>query len=467
LLGFLIFPLAVFALAPPALAQSVTVTESFRTNTLTSSWTLSGTTSNVPDADLACLTVAGGTRPCSATTPSYNDASGQGWLRLSPAKNGTAADAILNASFPLAQGFDLTFTYATYGSTTAKPADGFSVFLIDPSAPNAGTGGVYGGALGYCQVKGGVIGIGIDEYGNFPNTTVGVCGTGPGFQQSNISVRAGAAAATPWSYLGGTGVIATTDLMTDGGWTYPALQPCATAACQRTGKTIRVRLYPDPVCGTGEYRIVVKSLSDTTIDVNLCVTAANLGITNPDMNVQLGFGSSTGSYTAYHEIRDVTVDSLTAVVPDLSPALTINSALRVNTPTTVTLKITNNNNAASTNGQVDVVLPPGITLINPPAVAGYACSATATGFRCTLPGMAAGGSVNLPFQINAPASVSGVTITAVITGVTAEVNTANNSANLILSTGTGTAAIPALNQLALAALALLLAAGALRMRRKT
>jgi uncharacterized repeat protein (TIGR01451 family) len=292
-------------IAPPALA----VTEAFTGNTLVNTWTLTANSTSS-----ACLTVAGGTRPCPASAPDYNDADGEGWLRLTTNANTQSARALLAAQFPLSQGFDLIFTYATYGTTPAtSAADGIAVFLVDASVPGAGTGGGTGGTLGYHNVAGGVLGIGLDEYGNFTDPTFFT--DGPGRQQSNISVRAGQNAPVPWSYLGGTS-LAPADLLTDSAWVYPATQPCASGeACQRTGKTMRVSFYPDTTCpGPNEYRILVESISDNAIDFNHCVSATDLGITDPNMNVSLGFSSGTGGSRAYHEIRMVDATSVADLV---------------------------------------------------------------------------------------------------------------------------------------------------------
>jgi uncharacterized repeat protein (TIGR01451 family) len=302
--------------APPALAQ---VAETFQDNTLSTPWTLDGS---------ACLTATGGALSCDTDTvaPNYQDVDGEGWLRLTTGTTWKNGRVILNEPFPLANGFDLTFTYAMYGGGGAPgyahrgAADGISVFLFDPEVTGAGSGGVPGGALGYCGTAGAILGIGLDAFGNFPNPNNprGGCGdTGPGQQRSNISVRAGALATSPWAYLTGTNRIDQSTLVTDSAWSGASIDPTdlcpLDGTCERTGKQIHISFYPDSGCGENQYRILVESitndttianLNDTTI-ANLCIQQSNLG-TLPD-EVELGLAASTGNNFQYQEIRDVDI----------------------------------------------------------------------------------------------------------------------------------------------------------------
>jgi uncharacterized repeat protein (TIGR01451 family) len=288
------------------LAQAV---ETFRTNTLPAVWSLDGD---------ACLTATGGTSSCSTIAPNYQDVDGKGWLRLTVStaerQNGRA---LLTKPFTLASGFDLTFTYAMYGGggDARGPADGISVFLFDPYVPGAGTGGVEGGALGYCGTAGAILGIGLDAFGNFTNPGNRIVGSacnwsGPGQQRSNISVRAGALATPPWNYLTGTGTIPQTTLLTDSAWSNTSIAAgvCPLdASCERTGQQIHISFYPDSMCGADDYRILVESITDSnsTTIANLCVAQSELGPLPKD--VELGFAASTATNYQYQEIRDVDI----------------------------------------------------------------------------------------------------------------------------------------------------------------
>ena len=197
--------------------------------------TLTGATSSYRWLSLggACLT-AGTYASGSSTIPGCNghptyagttqvggvsgrlpDPVGQGALRLtngdtvrdgrnSAEQTGTV---VSDFTFPSSQGLQVTFTSVTYGgngyggtTTTLGPgADGLAFFLMDGARPASDGEGAYGGSLGYsCSnnkysadgVRGGYIGLGIDEFGNFSNTD-DTTATGPGFRPRSIVLRGG------------------------------------------------------------------------------------------------------------------------------------------------------------------------------------------------------------------------------------------------------------------------------------
>ena len=82
---------------------------------------------------------------------------------------------------------------------------------------------------------------------------------------------------------------------------------------------------------------------------------------------------------------------------------------------------------ASTGGQVDVTLSPGLA-VSGAVPAG--CTATATGFSCTLGPLNPEDSVSFDFHAVAAAEVKDASITAVVSNVPDEINTANNTATL-------------------------------------
>ncbi len=159
----------------------------------------------------ACLTA--GSNAVSATSKNYNaggnsnipgcnygtpDASGSGALRLTPSQNSQHGAIVSSATMPTNQGLQVTFTTYTYGGdsggTAGQGADGISFFLQDGSygtAVGSSTNlGSWGGSLAYsCSntnsnytgLTGGYLGLGIDEYGNFlnssDNTATGILNT--------------------------------------------------------------------------------------------------------------------------------------------------------------------------------------------------------------------------------------------------------------------------------------------------
>jgi type IV pilus assembly protein PilY1 len=175
------------------------------------------------------------------------DPIGQGALRLTngdTALDGSNGDwesgaVIWNANqadgtpgFPTNQGVQVSWTSVTYGGDglsgyadgswrtpkdsngkgTGTGADGMSFYLMDAGTkahPIAGTVGAFGGSLGYsCSnlpqnstvdgVNAAYLGIGIDAYGNFSNSSDNT-NTGSGFKAGRISVRG--AGSTNWNWL--------------------------------------------------------------------------------------------------------------------------------------------------------------------------------------------------------------------------------------------------------------------------
>jgi type IV pilus assembly protein PilY1 len=165
----------------------------------------------------ACLTAGDGTGsipPCIGL-PYYGsqaqvggnggklpDTPGSGALRFtngSPGGYNQAGGIISNFTFPTGAGLQVTFNTVTYrgdsGGTGKDGADGISFFLMDGSLPPYDTG-AFGGSLGYtCSntnndstkradgttrgydgLRGGYLGLGIDEFGNFLNGTTNTLG---------------------------------------------------------------------------------------------------------------------------------------------------------------------------------------------------------------------------------------------------------------------------------------------------
>ncbi|XLM19808.1 hypothetical protein MKD33_14430, partial [Chromobacterium piscinae] len=132
---------------------------------------------------------------------SMPDSSGNGALRLTNSANSQSGAIIYNSLFPSTSGLQATFTTYTYGGDSGgsarNGADGMSFFLLT-AIPNAV--GSFGGSLGYsCSnvnspyngIIGGFLGLGMDEYGNFPNGGYynDNTSTGPGAKPQNISLR--------------------------------------------------------------------------------------------------------------------------------------------------------------------------------------------------------------------------------------------------------------------------------------
>jgi LPXTG-site transpeptidase (sortase) family protein len=237
-------------------------------------------------------------------TSSDEDPTDQGWLRLTSSANDQKGSAIYNTAFDSSEGFNISFSYATWGGSTVG-ADGFSVFLIDGSVTDPTTG-FWGGALGYAAALGnpgvtkGYIGIGFDEFGVFANNSVFNGGFGSSFYPG-ITVR-------------GPG-----NLTDPGG--FPFLTHYSSTNIPTTDRDNYIRvtiiMTAAPVnIGDPNQKLTVYFGGDKVIDA---YEISNTTYPMPS-TFKIGFSGATGSGTNNHEIRDLNVSGLnpTALTPSSS-----------------------------------------------------------------------------------------------------------------------------------------------------
>ena len=229
------------------------------------------------------------------------DPDGNGWLRLTDDVTNQASFVYYNNSIPTDKVLVAEFDFVTW-STTSSVADGFVLAIFDADAtPDAGA---YGGSLGYAQrtnedgLAGGIAGFGFDEFGNFSNDTEGREG-GPGQVQNAVVLRGSQGDNRQDGYEYQTG----TDSLTDFSTTSATSRDDATIHRARitipTDKRVSVEWKPEDGSWT------------TLIDQYQCT------LTCP-ASVKIGFTAGTGSVTAYHEIRNL---SVRAHVPEPGTAL--------------------------------------------------------------------------------------------------------------------------------------------------
>ncbi|MBM9460130.1 sortase [Nocardioides sp. zg-536] len=161
--------------AAPPTGGSTIVTETFTGATVADpAWTVQGRT---------CLTGATDDPPAGAASiPTCADArvgdvpeiGTPGYLQLTDERLQTAGSVLYNRPVPASAGVSITFDQFQYGGTGA---DGIGFFLVDGATDLTATGAP-GGSLGYAQrrvgsgafepgVDGGLLGVGLDAYGNY------------------------------------------------------------------------------------------------------------------------------------------------------------------------------------------------------------------------------------------------------------------------------------------------------------
>lgn len=136
--------------------------------------------------------------------PQIVTVSGDGRLRMTQAVGNQATAATLQRLLPAADNYVVVeFDYFAYGGSGA---DGVAIVLSDATVtPRAGS---FGGALGYAQrddgtagFAGGWLGMGLDEYGNFPVAGEGKQGGVSALVLDNVSIRGSGVGSTGYRYL--------------------------------------------------------------------------------------------------------------------------------------------------------------------------------------------------------------------------------------------------------------------------
>ena len=242
-------------------------------------------------------------------------------LRLTDTQNNEATFAQLKRTFPAAGNrVVLEFDYLSYGGSGA---DGVAVTFSDATVSST-TGG-FGGSLGYAQntsaglsgFGGGWLGIGLDEYGNYPCTNEGRTGypagwsdpvlgvvtpcTGSGGGNHYVAIRGSGSGTTGYNLLANTGLIAAT-------------APAGGAA----GATpYRYRITLDHSDGVHAYVTVERDItgtgtSYTTLVPKFDAKASSVQAAVP-ANWLISFTGSTGGATNNHEFKRVEVCANTIV----------------------------------------------------------------------------------------------------------------------------------------------------------
>lgn len=240
-----------------------------------------------------------------------NVGGGDNRLRLTDTNNNEATFAQFKRTFPGAGNkVVLEIDYFAYGGTGA---DGIAVTFSD--ATISSTTGGFGGSLGYAQngtnagFGGGWLGIGLDEYGNYPNPTESRNGypagwTAPfpanwvaGFYKTNVAVRGSGSAQTGYYLLANTGVLAT---------------PVAPASGAAGATPYRYRITLDHSDNVHAYVTVERDTtatgaSYTTLVPTFDVKGTNSGQAAVPANWLVSFTGSTGGSTNNHEFKQVKI----------------------------------------------------------------------------------------------------------------------------------------------------------------
>ena len=273
----------------------------------------------------ACLTA--GPEACTNTQDSeeiQGVGDGKGYLQLTDNSAGKSGAVLYNQAIPSRHGLDITFTEYMYHTSSQggygdNGADGMSFFLTDGAATLSKPGAA-GAGLGYASkdddvsngrddkeegIVQGVLGIGLDMFGNFSkehdgNREVGgeSCPAQSGGTGDSVTLRGAGAVNNEGKWMDGYCRLATqsnaglkTDAATD-------------SAEDANGKTVRIRI--SPLEEGQEYQTVTVWIGDSqvlqyTLQYKLPTT------------IKFGFSASTGGNHQVHLVRGLTAYSVNAV----------------------------------------------------------------------------------------------------------------------------------------------------------
>ncbi|MFG1886138.1 fibronectin type III domain-containing protein [Micromonospora sp. NPDC049102] len=417
----------------------------------------------------ACLSAAGNstTGPLLSCTTS-TDPQGAGKLRLTPATINRQGGVFSAVSVPTSQGLHLTFNTYQYGGSTPG-ADGlaFALAAVDPANPRSpSTLGQSGGSLGYSAAFNGVsaglsngyLGIGLDVFGNFSNSTYQGTGcTNPPY----ISTTGGRVPGQVVIRGPGRNSVGYCAINSSAGSTSaPAL---ALRASTRAASVVPVEVVINTTASpyttdtgittpAGQYRVRFTPVggSARTLEGPLPVVSPSLYPSPTWLNAsgyprQLAFGwvGSTGSVTDFHEVDEARAVTFNQV-PDLFVSQTSSVGATPQPGDPVSYSITAGVDAGATETSpisVTQTVPTGVT----PRGAfgtGWVCGApSGQTITCTNSnGPFPGGSTLPPITVVATVTASGVTPTLIQTATVA--TSSSIDANPGLSTST-TPVVPA------------------------
>ncbi len=249
--------------------------------------------------------------------PGVVDVGGQKRIRLTQASVNQATMLQLKKWFPGAGNkIVVDFDYYVYGG---NGADGVTVVFSDAAVTPAPGG--FGGSLGYAQrsgingFAGGWLAVGLDEFGNFTNSSEGRSGypsgwTPPvgaavasGVRKNNVSVRGSGSGSTGYALLANAGTVS----------------PVLWASTNTASSLNKFRITIDHSDNTHAYVSVARDATGTGSYVTVVPTfdaKSAPGQAAVPANWLVSFTGSTGGAHNFHEIANLSICATTVTDPD-------------------------------------------------------------------------------------------------------------------------------------------------------
>jgi hypothetical protein len=260
----------------------------------------------------ACLSAGSDTSqaPIPGCASPSTDPAGSGVLRVTTALGGNQGFALYQHALPTTGGLDITFNQAQWGHTqNTVGGDGLAFFIVDGSTTLTEPGGG-GGNLGYSPgnlggngVANGLLGIGLDSFGNYstaltvnPSNSGCAAGTGvgsggPGFEPDRAVVRGPGNGQVGYCWLGSSDQL-------------PELSGATRA---ESTKVVRIVVDPDTVPAPRKVTVYLDGVQTVQVDAPPELLAAT--------TFKFGFSGSIGAANDNHEFWDLDIESVNPITP--------------------------------------------------------------------------------------------------------------------------------------------------------
>ncbi|MEG4918758.1 DUF4347 domain-containing protein, partial [Microcoleus sp. B7-D4] len=391
---------------------------------------------------------AGSTPNPSGVIPALGtgDPEDQGTLRLTSNAFDQSAFVIYNNPISATEGLRITFDFFAYnrGTDRYKPAnvdllgaDGISFFLIDGTATPTAAGG-FGGSLGYAQnnrngivpgIKGGYLGVGLDEFGFFSASQSGSGGRVGGPEQRPDAVGIRGSESRSYNFLTSTVVPGGIDNIAATSRTYA-----------NTKRSVQITLFPANSPTFPNRLTVALDLDGSgTFDAGeTLLDIPNLEPINGKVppTFKFGFAGSTGENTNIHEVNNVIVQSIDEPALKADVSIVKKGPLYATPNSTITYTITSTNNDGPDSAESVLIqdpLPAGLSFVSA-SDGGTLDSKTRTVIWPAIPTLAKGASETRTITARVPATVgASLTNSAYSTSSTYDPDLGNNNSSQPIS----------------------------------
>lgn len=246
----------------------------------------------------------------------------EGVLRLTSNQLNQRGSIYIDVPFPSSYGLKVEFEYYSYGGLGQFLADGLTVFLFDADTPVFSAGG-FGGSLGYAPrnaepgLSNAYIGIGLDEFGNFGNSSEGRNGGFSGIAQDArvpdaIVIRGPGNGNSGYPFIVGRKTMETgNDGLVPGGQFPISSGGVGTSRVtdpMNIGyRKVFLELQPDPD-GVGFFlTLTMVVTTEQGLPRQVTIFDRPYDFLAPK-NLKIGFAASTGGFSNFHEIRNLIVE---------------------------------------------------------------------------------------------------------------------------------------------------------------